>query len=546
MKYMVRNFKRMLRSWAGRLIRTNSSMTGNNHNPTQALSVDLSANLDMIRGRLGNSMDLVIREFNIGRTTRAALVCIDGLVDKEMVNKHILEPLVIYARMVEPSPVKGQNELLKFIRNNTLTTLDIKEVHSFDKVLNGVLSGHTGLFIDGLAVVLVIETMGYEARDVTEPATESVVRGPREGFTERLQVNIALLRRKIKSPDLRLERMILGEVTKTDICVAYIRGIANDKIVDEVKKRLKRIEIDGILESGYIEGFIEDAPLSIFTTVGNTEKPDIAAAKMLEGRVAVLVDGTPIVLTVPFLFFESIQASEDYYSRWPSGSMSRWLRILAMLITTILPALYVAMVSYNPEVLPTVLMLTIAASREGIPFPTTAEVLILGAIFEILREAGVRQPRPVGQAVSIVGVLVIGQAAISSGIVSAPGVMVVALTGIASFAVPLHTGSYVYIRLFLLVLTAIGGFFGLFLGMVILLTHMVSLRSFGVPYLSPAAPANFGDWKDFLIRVPIWAMVSRPGVTGWKNRRRAGFVAMPRPPQDEDRRLESERGSDNA
>lgn len=534
---MLRNLKYLLRTTVNNLAPNSAGKTKNGAQArTQALSADLSTNLKLIREKLGNSPDLIIREFNVGNT-RAALVCLDGLVDKDIVDTHILHPLLVHARMAEPTPVKGKYDLWKFIKDNNLSAIDYKEVHSLDEVLNKIISGYTALLIDGLAAALVINSVGFEARDVKEPETEAVVRGPREGFTERLAVNIALLRRKIKSPDLRLERMTLGRVTKTDICIAYVRGIANDKIVDELKKRLQRIEIDAVLESGYIEAFIEDAPFSIFATVGNTEKPDIAAAKMLEGRVAVLVDGTPMVLTIPYIFIETIQSSEDYYSRWLSGSVIRWLRILGIILTTQLPALYVATTAFNPEVLPTILLVTIAATREGVPLPAVAEMLFLGAIFEVLREAGVRLPRPVGQAVSIVGALVIGEAAINSGIVSAPAVMVTVLAGIASFMVPAQAITYVFIRLFLLGLAAIVGYFGLIVGILIVLTHMVSLRSFGAPYLSPLAPANFGDWKDFLFRAPLWTMIKRPSVTTWHNRRRAGSVSMPRPPRDEEKRV---------
>lgn len=467
-------------------------------------------------------------------------------MDKERIDGRIMEPLLIHARVAEPTPVKGKNRLLQFIKDNTLIAMEYTEVHSLEEVLEKILFGNTALFIDGLAVALLVNTVGYKARDIEEPDTEAVVRGPREGFTEEIRVNVALLRRKIRSPDLRLESMFLGRVTKTTVCIAYIHGIANDKIVEEVRKRLQRIEIDGILESGYIEAFIEDAPFSIFATVGNTEKPDIVAAKLLEGRVAIIVDGTPMVLTVPYLFIETIQASEDYYSRWPSGTVMRWLRTIGIILTTQLPALYVATTAFNPEVLPTVLLITIAASREGVPLPAIAEMLFLGVIFELLREAGVRLPRPVGQAVSIVGALVIGQAAIDSGLVSAPAVMVTVLAGIASFTVPAQSITYIFIRLFLLVLAGIMGFFGLFLGNIIILTHMASLRSFGMPYLSPAAPSDYGNWKDLVVRAPLWAMITRPSVLGWKNRKRVRPGSMPRPPGDKEKKPVPGGNEDNA
>lgn len=542
---MMRKLKYMLKSMANNLAKNSSGKTGGAGAPKQPLSANLSANLDMVREKLGDSMDLTTREFKVGGA-RAALVCIEGLVDKERIDGRIMEPLLIHARVAEPTPVKGKNRLLQFIKDNTLIAMEYTEVHSLEEVLEKILFGNTALFIDGLAVALLVNTVGYKARDIEEPDTEAVVRGPREGFTEEIRVNVALLRRKIRSPDLRLESMFLGRVTKTTVCIAYIHGIANDKIVEEVRKRLQRIEIDGILESGYIEAFIEDAPFSIFATVGNTEKPDIVAAKLLEGRVAIIVDGTPMVLTVPYLFIETIQASEDYYSRWPSGTVMRWLRTIGIILTTQLPALYVATTAFNPEVLPTVLLITIAASREGVPLPAIAEMLFLGVIFELLREAGVRLPRPVGQAVSIVGALVIGQAAIDSGLVSAPAVMVTVLAGIASFTVPAQSITYIFIRLFLLVLAGIMGFFGLFLGNIIILTHMASLRSFGMPYLSPAAPSDYGNWKDLVVRAPLWAMITRPSVLGWKNRKRVRPGSMPRPPGDKEKKPVPGGNEDNA
>lgn len=526
---MLRNLKYMLKLMANTKNKTTKAVTA--QDSTQVLSINLSANLDLVREKMGNSMDLIIREFNLGKT-RAGLICIDGMVSSDVVDSQILRPLMIYARMAEPSPVKEKNELLKFIQEHCLTAADYKESSSLDEALVNMLSGYTVILLDGLAVALLVNTIGFEARDVAEPETEAVVRGPREGFNEVLQVNTTLLRRRIKSTDLRLEQMTIGRVTKTTVCIAYIQNIVNDKLVDEVKKRLKRINIDGILDSGYIEAFIEDAPFSIFATVGNTEKPDIAAAKMLEGRIVILVDGSPIALSIPYLFIETIQSSEDYYSRWLSGTINRWIRIVSIFITTQLPAFYLATISFNPEVLPTILMITISSAREGVPIPVVVELLFLGFVFEVLKEAGVRKPRPVGQAVSFIGALVIGTAAIDSGLVSAPAVMVTVLTAIGSFTAPAQSMAYVFIRLFLLGLASVFGYFGFLLGNIVILTHMVSLRSFGIPYLSPLAPGNLGNWKDFFIRVPTWYMISRPSVITQKNSKRAGSVSMPRPPKD--------------
>ncbi|MFZ5645100.1 MAG: spore germination protein [Bacillota bacterium] len=503
---------------------------------TAKLSCDLAANLDMIRDALGNSMDLVIREFVVCNT-RVAVIYLHGLVDKTALRENVIRALMVDTYTVAPSCDLKIIDLAASVKEKILSVAEIKESPEFSAVLAKILNASIVLLIDGYDTGHIFELPDFKTRSIEEPNTESVVRGPREGFIETLSVNLSMLRRRIKSPDLRLERVQVGRISNTDICIAYIKGIVNPKIVGEVKKRLDRIDIDGVLESGYIEEFIEDAPFSIFPTVGNTEKPDKVAAQLFEGRVAVFTDGTPFVLTVPHLFWESIQASEDYYSRHFYSSLIRMIRILALFFTTCLPALYVAFSAFNPEVLPTPLLLTMASSREGIPLPALGEVLVMGVIFEILREAGVRLPRPIGQAVSIVGALVIGEAAVSAGLVSAPAVIVIALTGISSFVVPSQSDAHIFLRLFLTLMTGFTGFFGLFLGFVLVMTHLVSLRSFGVPYLSPVAPLTTGDLKDILIRAPWWELVFRPRVLGWKNPRRVGAVSSPTPPADKEKEL---------
>ncbi|MCL4440970.1 MAG: spore germination protein [Firmicutes bacterium] len=498
------------------------------------LSGDLSANLDMIRNTLGNSMDLVIREFVMCKT-RVAVIYINGIVDKTALRENVIRALMVDTYTVDSLSDPGSNILAA--SEKILSVAEVRESCEYSLVVAKILSASIVLLLDGNDTGLIFELRDYKARSVEEPQTESVVRGPREGFVETLYVNLSMLRRKIKSPDLRLERVQLGRITNTDVCIAYIKGVVNPKIVDEVKKRLHRIDIDGVLESGYIEEFIEDAPFSIFPTVGNTEKPDRVAAQLLEGRVAIFTDGTPFVLTVPYLFVESLTASEDYYSRHFSSSLFRMLRILALIFTTLLPALYVVFTAFNPEALPTPLLLTIASAREGIPFPALGEVLVMGMFFEILREAGVRLPRPIGQAVSIVGALVIGDAAVSAGLVSAPAVIVVALTGISAFVVISQSDANIFLRLFFTIMAGFAGFFGLILGVVLVLTHLASLRSFGVPYLSPVAPLSTGDLKDVFIRAPWWELTFRPRVLGWKNPRREGAVSPPGPPRDGEKEL---------
>jgi len=491
------------------------------------LSKDLNENLKAIKDIFVNADDLVIREFKIGRELQinAIAVMIVGLVNEQSVNECLIKPLMSLHLDI------SMESVVKVVKDSALFVGSIQETQKLDDTITGILSGDTALFIEGEDSVLLASIRGWEARGVEEPKTESVVRGPREGFVESLSTNTALLRRKIKNPHLKFEKMTVGNQTRTIVCIVYIEGIANDKIVQEVKDRISRIETDSVLESGYIEEFIEDAPYSLFPTVGNSEKPDIVSAKLLEGRVAVLTDGTPFVLTIPYLFIEAFQNSEDYYSRPYLTTFIRWLRWLAFFISTFLPALYVAITTFHPELLPTSLLISIASAHEGIPFPTIVEALLMQVAYEILREAGLRLPKAVGQAVSIVGALVIGDAAVSAGLVGAPMVVVVALTGISSFVVPALTDVTTITRFILLILAGFTGMYGVMLGFVAFVVHQLALRSFGVPYMSPLVPLSVSGLKDVLIRAPWWAMTTRPGRIG-KNSTRQKKSLIPHPPRE--------------
>ena len=496
---------------------------------------NIDENLNMLKGMLNSSSDIIIRRFSFGDQPqiRAAILFIDGLVDKALVNENILKPLMydIHSVSTEKAP---EGDYLPYINSALLFVGDITETGSPDDAVDHFLSGDTILLVDGAKKALVISLRGWKARGIEEPKTESVVRGPREGFTETLRINTSMLRRKIKSPDLIMETMKIGVRTRTDVCIAYINGLANPKLIEEIRRRLKRIQIDGILESGYIEQFIEDEPFSIFSTVANSEKPDRVAAKLLEGRAAILVDGTPFVLTVPMLFIESFQSAEDYYSRTIFASMIRGLRFLSYIISILAPAFYVALVNFHQELIPTTLLLTMAAAHEGVPFPAVLEAGLMVVAFEILREAGVRLPRPIGHAVSIVGALVIGESAVSAGLIGAPMVIVVAVTAVSSFVVPAQTDSGAVIRVLFLILAGFMGGYGIAIGFFTLFIHLASLRSFGTPYLSPVAPVNASEMKDVFIRAPLWSMVKRPADITKRDPIRQKFNLKPGPePEDE-------------
>ncbi|PKM86204.1 MAG: spore germination protein [Firmicutes bacterium HGW-Firmicutes-12] len=492
-------------------------------------------NLQKIQNIFSKADDFRVREFYSGSegNDKLILLFLEGLVDKNIIDRDIVKPLKTDNKSFRRKGFLHNEGFFNSIKEN-VTTSTIKEVGSFEEVVEGILSGDTVLLVDGLEIALVMSTQDYEKRSVSEPQTEAVIRGPREGFTENLQTNTSLLRRKIKNSNLKLVNLVIGEQTNTNVNIAYLEGVADQAIVEEVKKRISRIKIDGILESGYIEQLIEDAPFSLFATVSYTEKPDVAAGKLLEGRVAIFVDGTPFVLCVPYLFVEAFQTSEDYYVRPMYATLTRWLRIIAFFLTVILPAFYVAATTFHHELIPTDLLVTLAAAREGVPFPSMVEVLIMGLIFEILKEAGIRLPRAVGQAVSIVGAVVIGEAAVTSGLIGAPVVMITAITAISSYVIPSIGEATPILRLFLVFLSGALGIYGIMLGISIGIIHLCSLRSLGVPYLSPFAPITLLDLKDSVfVRAPIWTMITRPRVISRYNRTRQRLFQMPRPRKNE-------------
>ncbi len=493
----------------------------------QKLTESLAENLETLKEAFCNSSDLVVREFSFDHNkVNAAAIYLDDLVDLKMINDSIMEPLMCRFHNLDLRLNSEKNDM-QTIKKAMVTASNVKDECVVSSLVQGCLSGDVILLLDRRDQGLLITCRGGDKRSVEEPSSESVVRGPREGFTECLRTNISLLRRKIKNPALNFSMRVVGRKTKTSVCLAYLKGTANQSLIENVQKRLDKIDTDTILESGYIEQYIEDAPFSIFSTVGHTEKPDVVAAKILEGRVAILIDGTPFVLTAPFLFLESFQTAEDYYSRPYFMSMLRLVRYMSFFVTTLAPALYVAVTTYHQELLPLELLFTVAAAREGIPFPAVMEAFIMLLAFEILREAGVRLPKPVGQAMSIVGALIMGDAAVSAGLIGSPMVVVVAITAVSTFAVPKQADSAAILRLVYLMLAGTMGGFGVTIAVLGTLVHLSSLKSFGYAYLSPIVPLQIQDIKDSLIRAPLWMMLTRPHNMANKDQTRQKFFIPP-------------------
>ncbi|GAB6179229.1 spore germination protein [Desulfotomaculum defluvii] len=500
----------------------------------ETFTINLEGNLLLLQSLLGESSDVLIRRFNIGNSPhRVAIVYLEEMVDVKVINESIIKPLMDNQRL--DSNTLGAKNSLDFLERLLLPVGNVEKTESINQVLDSVLFGYTILFLDGCSQCLLISSKGWKSRAIQEPNTEVVVRGPHEGFTESLSTNTAQLRRKIRNPQLIFETMKIGERTKSLVRIVYMKGLVKSDLVEEVKKRLNAIDTDAILESGYIEQYIEDEPYSFFPTVGSSERPDVIAANILEGRIAILVDGTPVVLTIPTLFVENFQSAEDYYSRPYYASLVRLLRFLGFFITTTAPGVYVALTTFHQELIPTPLLITMAAAREGTPFPALLEALLMIITFEILREAGVRLPRPVGPAISIVGALVIGEAAVSAGIVGAPIVIVIAITAISSFIVPALGDVAVLLRI---IVTIFAGFIGL-VGIVVVLMqviiHLASLRSFGMPYLSPVSPLHLQGLKDSFVRFPLWSLSTRPKSLQSQDTKRQQSKLMPEPPSEKQR-----------
>jgi spore germination protein KA len=495
----------------------------------QPLSPILSEQLAFINNQTGNSTDVIIRKASFEKKLgiKTAVVYINGISDSQMINEFLIDAMMKNRELHEKRPDKESFEVLE----EEIAALGEVTVHvDWAGVFQALMSGEAIIFVDGVAKALSADTKGGESRSIEEPTSQVTVRGPRDGFTESLATNVALVRRRIQNPNLWVEMMKVGAVTKTDVAIVYVKGIAKDEIVNEVRNRLKSIEIDSILESGYIEQLIEDQSLTTFPTLYHTERPDMVAGNLLEGRVAIIVNGTPFVLLAPTVFIQFFQSVEDYYGRADIATALRFLRILVFFIAMIAPAAYIAGTTYHQEMIPTQLLIAIAAQRETVPFPSFIEALIMEVTFEILREAGVRMPRAVGSAISIVGALVIGQAAVQAGIVSPAMVIIVAITAIANFATPSFAIaiSIRLIRFAFMVAAAIIGFYGIILGLIVLAVHLTSLRSFGVPYLAPLAPTIPSGLGDTFVRTPMWAQKTRPKLMANKIKR-VGDNQRPKP-----------------
>ncbi|MGG0536958.1 spore germination protein [Priestia aryabhattai] len=471
---------------------------------------DVNKNIERLLNELGNSSDVSFRmvESPHQNTLKAAVIHLDGLADENIINENIMTPLIQWLK--ESNQVVTVEEIEEQIPQMlTVSQLTIKE--NWHEFVSAVLTGDTVILMNGSSKIFIGTTKKLQSRAVTEPTSQTVVRGPKDSFTENLRTNTSLIRARIQDSNLRLDSMKIGSVTHTDIGIMYIQGNADERIVEEIKERLKGIEVDGILESNYIEEFIRDDRTTIFPLLLNTERPDAVVGNLLEGRIAIIVQGTPFVLIAPAIFSQFFQSPEDYYQNYYIASFLRILRFGSFFLSMYASAIYLALITHHQGLIPNTLMVSLMAQRERVPFPAIVEIVVMELAFEMLREAGIRMPRAIGPAVSIVGALILGQAAVEAGFVSAAVVIIVAISAISNFTLPSTSivNAARGFRFILILISAFIGLYGILLMTLCIWLHISSLRSFGVPYFSPFAPFDFKEQKDTLARFSLPSLLRK-------------------------------------
>lgn len=449
----------------------------------------MEGQLNFVKEKLKNSFDVKYREVDtaLGPVT---LVFIDLLCSTQFISDYIISPL----KLIKDDVKNEEDIITKVLNINVLGYAKDQE----DAVTN-ILSGNIVLIFKNYEKIIYCDTKGFVRRGVSIPITEAVVKGPREGFTEAFVDNISLVRRKIKNANLKFEPMFVGETSQTVVCISYIQGTAPESLVQEIKDKVKNLKYDFILDSNYIEDELR-AKKTIFDTVGYTEKPDEVAAKIMEGRVAIIVDGTPFVITVPFFFLENFHTPDDYYINKYFANFTRFLRWIAFFVAMFLPALYVAIVTYHFSMIPSLFVFRLAVSRAGVPFPTVIEVVLMVGFFQLIKEAGLRLPQPIGTAMSIVAAMILGDAAVGAGLASRITILVIAISTVCYFLIPKTYGAVSIWAISLVIVASLFGLPGLFLGAMVLLGHLSNLNSVGYPYLFPLGTVKSHQFRDLVFR----------------------------------------------
>lgn len=498
-----------------------SSSMKNSGDYTDNYNYSQEINSKNIKEILGLSKDVVFRLIYINgdKNLPATFAFIDGLTDIKIINDDILKPLLQECQLKQAG---SSQDVIDLIEHGTVYAATVKVTENINELVDCLLSGFSALIFDNEKKAVAFETKGFEKRSITEPSNESVLRGARDSFVETLRTNTATVRRKIKSPNLIIEETTIGEQTNTAVSIIYMKNIINEKIVQRLHKRIESIDVGSILDINFLAEFLLDNKYTPFPQLDYTERPDRFCKDLVEGRAGIIIDGIPIAIIIPSTFDKGLISSDDYTHSTLINTFKRIMRYTLLLVTLLLTPFYISITTFNQEMIPSNFVASIATAREGVPFPSFIEVLMMILAFEVLQEAGLRLPKAIGQTVSIIGTLVVGQAAVSARIVSAPVIIVVATTGIASFTIPNQDLSDAtrLCKIFLIILSSIMGLYGIAIGFLLILYHLCTLESFGVPYLSPFVADEGNDLMDTLFRLPVSWLKYRPRYLKTKNSRR--------------------------
>ncbi len=497
----------------------------------QKIFTEIDKNLDFLKYKYNALIcnDVIIREFSLLAQNieyKAFVMYIDGMVDSPVINEFILSPLMMRNRAnifddkqkkfvsekkIDNVTLKNfkkskEKNLVDFIYNSLIPQNSVDKVTDFSDVYSAINMGNCMLFVDSLDTAFNLDVKGFKQRSIDSPSNEVVVRGSQEAFVENIRTNTSMIRRLVNNENLVMETLTVGQITKTQISIGYIKSLANEDLVAEVRYRINNLSVDYLISSGQLEQLIQDSPESLFPQMVATERPDKVSNFLLEGRVVIVVNGSPYVLVAPGVFVDFITSPEDLNLKYQFSNLEKIIRLLAIFLSLLLPGIYIAVTNYHQELIPTELLFTIAAARESVPFPTFVEILLMEVSFELIREAGLRVPTPLGSTIGIVGALILGEAAVSASLVSPVLIIIIAITGICSFSIPDFSLNFTFriYRFVYIILGYMAGFLGISFGVFIQLAIMCKLKSFGSPYINPyILGKNKRSISSYFIP-PIW------------------------------------------
>lgn len=492
---------------------------------------EIDKNLDFLKYKYNALIcnDVIIREFSLLAQNieyKAFVIYIDGMVDSPVINEFILSPLMMRNRAnifddkqkkfvseekIDNVTLKNfkkskEKNLVDFIYNSLIPQNSVDKVTDFSDVYSAINMGNCMLFVDSLDTAFNLDVKGFKQRNIDSPSNEVVVRGSQEAFVENIRTNTSMIRRLVNNENLVMETLTVGQITKTQVSIGYIKSLANEDLVAEVRYRINNLSVDYLISSGQLEQLIQDSPESLFPQMIATERPDKVSNFLLEGRVIIIVNGSPYVLVAPGVFVDFIASPEDLNLKYQFSNMQKLIRLLAIFLSLLLPGMYIAITNYHQELIPTELLFTIAAARESVPFPTFVEIILMEISFELIREAGLRVPTPLGSTIGIVGALILGEAAVSASLVSPVLIIIIAITGICSFSIPDFSLNFTFriYRFIYIILGYVAGFLGISVVLFIQLVIMCKLKSFGSPYINPyILNKNKRSISSYFIP-PIW------------------------------------------